>query len=143
MPRIENRSTKVRPCTCGKEHELTLIHGLLHYGEENTAGVTVGLVEHQGQKHVWVGLITGTWPGQSASDCYVTLHVWVSPDGMTMRVEDPDNSPLSGAELYEAHPLSREIVLSQPGAKEWAIETYQLLMKAEPQILLFLTGGRG
>ena len=107
---------------------------MFHYSEENQVGATVALIEHSGEKHVWISFITGEWPETGHEDCYVTSHIWSNEEGRIMKIEDSLSSPFTSGEIYDCYPVTREQVLAQEGAKEWFIRTYLELFENDKEI---------
>lgn len=133
-PYIESRKETFRPCNCGREHDMKIIRGIFHYAGESSTAFCVGLIEHYEEKHVWVSFMTGEWPGTDQSDCYVTAHVWLTPDNRIMRVEDSSISPFENKEVFDSYPVSREQVMAVDGAKDWIINTYLQLFDIDEEI---------
>ena len=133
-PYIETRKESFRKCNCGEDHKIKIIHGMLHYSEENHVAFAVALIEHKKERHLWVSFITGEWPGTNHEDCYVTSHVWANPEGRVMEIKDSTSSPFEEKDVFESYPVTREQVLTQEGAKEWFINTYLLLFEIDNEI---------
>ena len=135
---IENRSETSRKCNCSEDHEIKIINGIFHYSGENHVCAAIALIEHFGQKHIWVSPITGEWPGTGHEDCYVTSHIWTSDSEKMMHIEDSLASPFTSSEIFDFYPVTREQVLAQEGAKEWFIDTYLALFESDKEIGGFL-----
>ena len=134
VPNIEKRKELLRTCNCGRDHEIKIIRGVFYYSDTNHTIFCVGLVEHKGEKHIWVSFITGQWPNTDAPDCYVTSHIWTSANGRIMKIVDSSSSPFEAEEVFDCYPVAREQVLAVDGAKEWFINTYLALFETDPEI---------
>ena len=133
-PYIEKRKESYRPCNCGRDHDMKIIRGVFNYADGSNTIFCVGLIEHQDDRHVWVTFITGEWPGTNEEDCFVTSHVWLTPDNRIMRIEDSSSSPFDSEEVFDCFPVTREQVLAQDGAKDWFINTYLALFECDKEI---------
>jgi len=133
-PYLENRRESSRLCQCGCQHALKLIQGVFHYAEGAHSVFSVALIEHHGQRHLWVSLITGEWPGTGAENCYVSAHVWLDGENRHMRIEDSSDAPFMASEVFEAYPATRDQVMAVEGAKDWFVYTYQALLSADPEM---------
>ncbi len=111
---------------------------MFHYTDDNHVAFCAGLLEHSGDKHVWLSFITGEWPETNHPSCYVTSDIWVTDDGRVMRIEDSISSPFEASEVFESYPVTREQVLAVKGAQEWFIKTYLKLFDADGVIGGFL-----
>jgi hypothetical protein len=137
-PKIESVSSYLRQCNCGRNHEIEIIRGTLHYAKANETIFCAGLLEHQNEKHIWLSFITGEWPNTNQPDCCVTIHVWVSNGEQIMRIESGSSSPFNAEDIFECYPVTREQVLAVNGAKEWAVKVYLLLFELENKIGTYL-----
>jgi len=137
-PYLENRNSKYRPCNCGRDHNMKIIRGRFHYSENSHCGCCVGLIEHQGERRIWVSFITGEWPGTDQPDCYVTAEIWHSNEDRIMKIEDSSTSPFEKEEVFNCYPVTREQVLAVDGAKDWFINTYLELFSIESEIENYL-----
>ncbi|MCC2616337.1 MULTISPECIES: hypothetical protein [Alteromonadales] len=113
---------------------MKIIRGVFNYADGSNTIFCVGLIEHQDDRHVWVSFITGEWPGTNEEDCFVTSHVWLTPDNRIMRIEDSSSSPFDAEEVFDCFPVTREQVLAQDGAKDWFINTYLALFECDKEI---------
>jgi hypothetical protein len=113
---------------------MKIIRGMYHYSEQSYTGFCVGLIEHHQEKHVWVSFITGEWPGTEQEDCYVTAHVWLTPENRIMRIEDSSSSPFEAEEVFECYPVTRDQVMAVEGAKDWFLNTYLKLFESDKEI---------
>jgi hypothetical protein len=138
VPRIEKRNEFSRPCNCGRDHKITIIRGMFYYAEDHHVAFCAGLLEHSGDKHVWLSFITGEWPETYHPDCYVTSDIWATDGGRIMRIEDSTSSPFESSEVFDCYPVTREQVLEVEGAKEWFINTYLKLFDTDDAIGVFL-----
>ena len=139
MDKIESRSTKTRKCKCGLGHNTEIIYGIFHYAEENYVGYTASLTEHDGEKHLWVGFITGAWEGVENPSCCILIHLYIVEDNLQMDIGHGDYMPFTNEEIFDSEVITRDQVLAQPGAKEWLIETYQSLLSADIKLWEYLT----
>lgn len=135
---IESRHEAYRPCNCGRDHDMKIIQGMFFYAENSSTAFCVGLIEHQNDKHVWISFVTGEWPGTDQSDCYVTAHLWLTPDDRIMKIEDSANSPFDNDEVFGCYPVTREQVMAVNGAKDWFINTYLQLFEVDSEIGSYL-----
>jgi len=133
-PSIENRKESYRPCDCGRDHDMKIIRGIFNYAESSNVIFCVGLIEHQDDRHVWVSFITGEWPGTGQQDCFVTSHIWLTPENRIMKIKDSSSSPFNNDETFDCYPVTREQVFAQDGAKDWFIATYLSLFEHDNEI---------
>lgn len=105
-PYIESRKESYRPCSCGRGHEMKIIHGAFHYTEGLNTVFCVGLIEHQDDRHIWLSFITGEWPGTYEADCFVTSHVWRTPDKQIMKIKDSSLSPFKNSETFDCYQVT-------------------------------------
>ena len=133
-PYIENRHETTRKCNCGEDHFVKLVRGILHYDEGKNVVICVGMLEHQGERHVWISFITGEWPGTGEESCSVTIHVWNNNEGRIMEIKDGESSPFDKEEIFDSYRVKREEVLAVDGAKEWVINTYLKLFSVDNEI---------
>ena len=139
-PYIENRKEHNRPCNCGRDHDMKIVRGIFNYAEGSNTIFCVGLIEHQNDRHVWISFITGEWPGTNKADCFVTSHVWLTPENRIMKIVDSSSSPFEKEEVFNCYPVTRDQVLAQRGAKEWFIKTYQALFECDSEISNYING---
>lgn len=133
-PNIEKRKEHSSPCSCGRDHDMKIIRGIFNYAEGSNTVFCAALIEHHRERHVWISFITGEWPGTNQEACYVTSHVWQTPDDQIMRIEDSSNSPFDAEDVFDCYPVSRDQVMVQSGAKEWFINTYLALFECDPEV---------
>jgi hypothetical protein len=95
------------------------------------------LISHSGRKHIWIVLGSGSWFENDPRDCWLTLHGWVNDGKILCRIEDPKNSPWKTHDVFDGRLLSRDEVLLQNGAKEWAMSRFDLLTLNHKDIVAY------
>jgi len=137
-PKIESVSSYSRQCHCGKDHEVEIIRGTLHYDVANETIFCAGLLEHKNEKHIWLSFITGEWPNTYQPDCCVTAPIWLSNGEQLMKIESGSSSPFNSEDIFECFPVTRDQVLAVNGAKDWIVKVYLLLFELENRIGAYL-----
>ncbi len=140
--RIESRKVYTRPCNCGRDHDAEIINGIFHYDENHHVIYIACLLEHNGERFLWIGFVTGAWPGIDSENCIFVIQLYVKEEKLHMNISPDDKMPLTGKELLDAYVLTREEILSQPGAKDWIIEQYQELLAADPYLWEYVSGNQ-
>lgn len=126
---IEYLGTETRLCACGCNQPYTVHGGKLSYDEGRDVTFELALVQHgDGQRHVWVALISGPWTDDDARDCWVFIHGLRQDEGVSARVEELNDSPWSAVDLEGNRPLPRDEVMNNPPAKTWVFERFNDLM---------------
>ena len=115
--------SETRQCLCGCGQVFPVFWGNLRYNTDyEVKFVAAHLVHRDSGPHVWFLLGSGPWFQGDDRNCWVTMHLYVDDDGnVVTRIEDPEESPLWPSRNQAYRYLSREEVLAQDGAKEWAI----------------------
>ncbi len=134
VPYIESRKERFRACNCGEDHDIRIIRGIYHYAEDKHTIFCVGLLEHKGERHIWVSFITGEWPDTNEQDCYITSHIWSTSEGRIMKIENSESSPFESSDVFDCYPVTRDQILAVDGAKGWFIDTYLSLFKCDDEI---------
>ena len=118
---IEGTSAELRTCRCGCAQVFPLFTGLLRYEADSTVAFRAAHLFHSGP-HLWLLLGSGAWLKNDSRGCWVTLHTWLADGNVIARIEEPQESPFSDADVFGERRLSRAEVLAQEGALNWAIE---------------------
>jgi hypothetical protein len=115
--------SETQQCPCGCGQVFPVFFGSLRYNPDyELKFVAAHLVHCDSDPHVWFLLGSGPWFQGDDRNCWVTMHLYVDDDGnVVTRIEDPEESPLWPSRNQAYRYLSREEVLAQNGAKEWAI----------------------
>ena len=121
-------------CKCGRNHENKFIRGYLNYSEGREVVFCCTLLEHQNNRHIWLSLITGEWPGTGKEDCAVTAHIFMRDEERHFLISDGEAGPFEPDDIFDAYQVKREEVLAVNGAKEWFIETYLKLFSLEKEM---------
>jgi hypothetical protein len=139
--RLKRLKAETLTCTCGCGNVFPLYSGLLSYGSGNEVAFRAAHLSHQDSgPHLWLLLGSGPWFQDDARGCWLTLHSWIASEGVVAKVEEPVRSPFTARHAFEERRLSREEVLAQDGALEWAIERREELLQLHPESSRFLLG---
>ena len=120
---IREVRSKTWLCPCGTGHEFQVFWGSLRYSPDYEVKFVAAHLEHSDSgPHVWFLLGSGPWVQGDDRNCWVTMHLYLDDqENVITRIEDPEESPLWSSRNLEYRYLTREEVLAQNGAKEWAI----------------------
>lgn len=115
--------SETRQCPCGCGQLFPVFWGNLRYNPAYEVKFVAGhLVHGDSGPHVWLLLGSGPWFEGDERNCWVTMHLYVDDDeNLVTRIEDPEESPFWASRNRVYRYLSREEVLAQNEAKEWAI----------------------
>ena len=111
---IEHMSSELRTCRCGCGLVFPLYTGLLAYQPEGSVAFRMAHLFHSGP-HLWALLGSGPWSRNDSRGCWVTLHTWIAEGKVIARIEEPEHSPFSDADIFGEQRLTRGKVLSQEG----------------------------
>ena len=119
---IGDVSSETWRCPCGCGQVFPVFFGTLRYSGDYELKFLAAHLEHcDSGPHVWFMLGSGPW-FEDGRNCWITMHLYIDDDdNVVTRIEDPEGSPLWPSRNQEYRYLSREEVLTQEGAKEWAI----------------------
>ena len=136
---IQYLETTGRFCTCGCGRPYSISKGVLQYGEGREVNFELALVSHaDNDRHVWVALISGPWTDEDAGNCWVVIHGLPQDDRINARVEDLAASPWASADWQGGRAISREEVMSNPPAKNWAFECFNDVVQYHKDVAAFL-----
>lgn len=138
---IKSIKTESLTCSCGCGSVFPLYSGLLQYGSGSEVAFRMAHLSHQGGgSHLWLLLGSGPWFKDDARGCWLTLHSWISSESVIAKIEEPEQSPFSVRHVFDERRLTRQEVLSQSGALEWAIERREELLRLHRESWHFLLG---
>jgi len=137
-PSTEVVRIEQRTCDCGCAQPYPSHVGLLRYGASETVFEAALMHGEAKQPHLWVLLGTGPWFDDDSRDCWLTVHAWLDDGNILTSIADPSGSPFTDEDACGGRWLSREDVLAQEGALEWAIARRLQLVAQVPAIALHL-----
>lgn len=131
------------PCPCGCAKEFPRHTGILHYAEGAHAVYRASLMlEIEADPHLWVLFGTGPWFANDLRGCWLALHSWQSSDGtLSTRIENPENSPFRKDDAFGERLLTKDEVIAQQGAADWAFACNDLLVSTHPAVSAFVSIG--
>lgn len=138
---IDSVSSGLLSCNCGCGKAFPLFTGLMRYGHGHSFAFRVAHLAHKAHDaHLWLLLGSGAWFNDDPRGCWITLHSWVSPEGVVGKIEEPEASPFTDEHVFRERRLTRSEVLSQNGALEWAIDRRDELLSHHPPSYKFFLG---
>lgn len=127
------------PCGCGKS--LRLLQGGFEYGNGSNVLFRTALVACQASEpHVWTQIGSGPWDGSDSGTWWVTLLTRVEDGNLATSITEPPDAPFDALVVDSGRMLTRDQVLEQPGAKEWACEVVYGLSVEHQDISSFVLG---
>jgi hypothetical protein len=121
VPIVESASHEVVKCPCGCNREFGILTGNVNFDEGPSVPFVVGRLRcESGGPNMWIALRMDPLSDDPRA-CWITMHLWDDGENIVTTIIDGEDSPLADSGHIGERLLSRELVVSQPGAREFAI----------------------